>query len=235
VRSVASMRSYSAPLVAPPLLAALVLTGCSSSSEPQAAASPTQATSAPTSTSGSPAPTDTSGSPSPASPSGSATSTPTRSPGAGVTPGGGGTAGTAQIGSTPITYPSGIAVSVTSATQYIPSSLAVGTATGHTGVVVSVTVDNGSTQPLDTSYLTVAMRTGSELTMAAQIFDAANGYDSGITGTIAPGDTATGQYAFDVPASDLSSLNLLVTPDLRSPSSAMFTGSAAPATAAPTS
>jgi hypothetical protein len=81
----------------------------------------------------------------------------------------------------------------------------------------------------------VALRTGSELTMAAQIFDAANGYGSGLTGTIAAGDTATGQYAFDVPASDLSSLNLLVTPDLRSPSSAMFTGSASPATAPPPS
>jgi hypothetical protein len=228
VRSAASIRRYAAPLAAGTVFAALAVVGCSSSSEPPAVPSPTQTTPAPTDTSVSPAATGT-------SPSGSATSTPTRSPGAGVTPGGGGTAGTAQIGPTPITYPSGIAVSVTSATQYIPSSLAVGTVVGHTGVVVSVTVDNGSTQPLDTSYLTVAMRTGPNLTMAAQIFDAANGYDYGLTGTIAAGQSATGQYAFDLPASDLSSLNLLVTPDLRSPSSAMFTGSAAPATAAPTS
>jgi len=71
--------------------------------------------------------------------------------------------------------------------------------------------------------------------MSAQIFDAASGFDSGITGTIDAGQTATGQYAFDVPASDLSSLNVLITPDLRSPSSAMFTGSASPATAAPSS
>jgi hypothetical protein len=207
----ASMRSYAASLLAP-LLAALVLTGCSSSSESPSSASPSTA-----------------------SPSGSATSAATRSPGTGVTPGGGGTAGTAQIGPTPITYSSGVAVSVTSATQYIPSSLAVGTAVGHTGVVVSITVENGSTQPVDTSYLTVAMRTGSELAMAPQIFDAANGYGSGFTGTIAAGQSATGEYAFDIPASDLSSLNVLVTPDLRSPSSAEFTGSAAPATAAPTS
>jgi hypothetical protein len=125
-------------------------------------------------------------------------------------------------------------VSVTAATQYIPSSLAVGTVVGHTGVVVSVTVDNGSTQPLDTSYLTVAMRTGPNLTMAADLRRRQRlrlrAYRQ-----IAAGQSATGQYAFDLPASDLSSLNLLVTPDLRSPSSAMFTGSAAPATQAPTS
>ena len=81
--------------------------------------------------------------------------------------------------------------------------------------------------------MTVAMRTGSALTMSAQIFDAASPLDSGITGTVAAGETTTGQYAFDLPASDLASLNVLITPDLRSPSSAMFTGSATAATAGP--
>lgn len=213
MRSIGSVRSY--PPAALALLAAFTFAGCSSSSDSVAVPSPSQTTSSSNSTSGSPAPT--------------------RSPGAGVTPGGGGTAGSAPIGSTPVTYPSGIAVSVTSAIQFVPSSLAVGAVVGHTGVVVSVTVDNGSSEPLDSSYLTVAMRTGSALTMSAQIFDAASGFDSGITGTVAAGDAATGQYAFDLPASDLSSLNVLITPDLRSPSSAMFTGSATAATAAPSS
>jgi hypothetical protein len=173
-----------------------------------------------------------SGTPATPAPTGSETATPTRNPGAGVAPGGGGTAGTGQIGQTSVDYPSGVTVGVTSATQYTPSSTAVGTVVGHTGVVLTVTVTNGSTQPLDTSYLTVALRTGPALTQAAQIFDAANGYGTGLTGTIATGDAATAEYAFDLPASDLSSLNVLITPDLRSPRSAVFTGSASAAGAA---
>ena len=127
MRSIGSVCSYARAALA--LLAALTLAGCSSSNDSQAVPSPTQTTSSSTSTSGSPAPT--------------------RSPGAGVTPGGGGTAGSGPIGSTPVMYPSGIAVSVTSAIQFVPSSLAVGAVVGHTGVVVSVTVDNGSSQSLD--------------------------------------------------------------------------------------
>lgn len=217
------------------LLTAMTLVGCTQSVD-SAAADPTSTATTGTgpATTSSPSSTDATGSPSTASPSASATTTPPRSPGAGVTPGGGGTAGTGQIGQGPISYSSGITVSVDSATQFTPSSMAIGTVVGHTGVVLAVTISNGSTQPLDTAYLTVALRTGPELALAAQIFDAPNGYGSGLTGTIPPGQTVTGQYAFDLPASDLSTLNVLITPDLRSPSSAAFTGAASAAGGQPT-
>jgi hypothetical protein len=213
------------------LLAGLLLIGCTSSADVAAGPTPTADASSPSGPPATSAPTGATGSPAPASPSDAAT-TPTRDPGAGVLPGGGGTGGTGEIGPTPIRYPSGLTVGVTSAIQYTPSAQAVGTVVGHTGVVLTVEVTNGSTQPLNTAYLTVALRTGTAFTLAAQIFDAANGYGSGLTGTIAPGKTASAQYAFDLPASDLSSLNVLVTPDLRSPRSASFTGSATAAGAA---
>lgn len=228
MRLAMALRTHGVPPLTACLLAALTLIGCSQSADSTAGSTPTANSTTPATS----APTGATGTPSSTSPSDSATATPLRNPGEGVTPGGGGTAGTGQIGQTSVSYPSGVTVAVTSATQYTPSGQAVGTVVGHTGVVLSVKVTNRSTQPLDTAYLTVALRTGSALTPAAQIFDAANDYGSGLTGTIAAGKKANAQYAFDLPASDLSSLNVLVTPDLRSTGSAVFTGSATAAGAA---
>lgn len=223
MRLTSVLRAHVAPPLTACLLTGLTLVGCSQPVRSTAGSTPTADAASP------------SGTPTTSAPTGSEAATPARSPGAGVTPGGGGTAGTGQIGQSPVDHPSGVTVGVTSATQYTPSDMAVGTVVGHTGVVLTVAVTNGSTQPLDAAYLTVALRTGSELTLAAQIFDAANGYGSGLTGTIAAGETVRGQYAFDLPASDLSSLSVLITPDLRSPSSAVFTGAASAAGAATTS
>lgn len=211
------------------LLTGLALAGCTSSGGGSAAAT---ATATPVSPTGSAAPSTPAGAVSsaqPSSPSDTSTETPVRDPGEGVTPGGGGTAGTGEIGQTAVTYPSGITVGIASAVQYTPGSQAIGTAAGNTGVVLTVRVTNGSSQPLDTEYLTVALRSGPELEESAQIFDAANDYGIGLTGTIAAGETARADYAFDLPPSGLSLLNVVVTPDLRSPRSAVFTGSATPA------
>jgi hypothetical protein len=204
--------------------AGLTLIGCSPSGGGSAGTAPTAGSGTPSTSAAASAPAASVSSASATGPSDAAT--PPREPGAGVTPGGGGTAGTGQIGQTSVRYPSGLTVAVTSAVQYTPSDLAVGTVTGHTGVVLGVKITNGSTQPLDTEYLTVALRTGAALTEAAQIFDAANNYDAGFTGTIAAGRTSNHKYAFDLPASDLSLLNVVITPDLRSPRSAVFTGAA---------
>lgn len=219
MRSAAGRRAHVVTRSAACLLTGLMLIGCTQSSGPSAGATPT--------------PTGAISSDAPTGPSDSATVTPLRDPGAGVEPGGGGTAGTGQIGQAAVSYPSGLTVSVTSAIQYLPSDDAIGTVAGNTGVVLTVRVENGSTQPLDTEYLTVALRTGAALTQAAQIFDAANDYGTGLTGTIAAGETTEAKYAFDVPASDLSVLNAVITPDLRSPRSAIFTGSATAAGATP--
>lgn len=232
MRLATALRAHVATPFTVYVLAGLALIGCSAPGELSAGATPTADSVNPSGSAATSAPAGAISSAPPTSPSDSATATPLRSPGEGVTPGGGGTAGTGQIGQTSVRYPSGITVAVASATQYTPSGQAVGTVVGHTGVVLNVKVTNDSTQPLDTEYLTVALRTGSALTPAAQIFDAPNGYGSGLTGTIAAGKTANAQYAFDLPASDLSMLNVLVTPDLRSPSSAVFTGSATAAGAA---
>lgn len=230
MRLAMALRVHVATALAVCVLAGLALIGCSPSGESSAGATPTAASVSPSGSAAASVPAGAISSAPATGPSDSAT--PLRNPGEGVTPGGGGTAGTGQIGQTSVSYPSGITVSVTSAVQYTPSDLAVGTVTGHTGVVLTVKVTNDSTQPLDTTYLTVALRTGSALTEAAQIFDAANDYGSGLTGTIAAGEMARARYAFDLPASDLSSLNVLITPDLRSPRSAVFTGSATAAGAA---
>jgi hypothetical protein len=213
------------------VLAGVTLVGCSPSGDRSAGATPTAESSNAGASAVASAPAGaTSGAPA-TSPSDAAT--PPRDPGAGVKPGGGGTAGSGQIGQTSVSYPSGLTVSVTSAIQYLPSDDAIGTVAGNTGVVLTVRIENGSTQPLDTEYLTVALRTGAALTQAAQIFDAANDYGTGLTGTIAAGETTEAKYAFDVPASDLSVLNAVITPDLRSPRSAIFTGSATAAGATP--
>jgi hypothetical protein len=224
MRFVTTLRRRVGPPLTACVLSGLALMGCSQSTERSGAAAPAADAASPSGPTT--AQSGASASSAPTSPSVSGTATPSRDPGAGVPPGGGGTAGTGQIGQTPVSYPSGITLGVASAVQYTPSATAVGTVAGHTGVVLTVRVTNGSTRPLDARYLTVALRTGADLTQAAQIFDAGNGYGSGLTGTIAAGKTARAKYAFDLPASDLSRLSVAITPDLRSPRSAVFTGAA---------
>jgi hypothetical protein len=90
------------------------------------------------------------------------------------------------------------------------------------GVVVTVQVDNGSSDALDATLLTVAVATGGKV--AARIFDASQDVGSGITGSIAAVAQASGKYAFAVPEDGLDRIEVRVTPDLQQPETAVFTG-----------
>jgi hypothetical protein len=90
------------------------------------------------------------------------------------------------------------------------------------GVVVTVQVDNGSSDALDATLLIVAV--AAEGKIAARIFDASQDVSSGITGSIAAGAQASGKYAFAVPEDGLDRIEVRVTPDLQQPETAVFTG-----------
>jgi len=131
----------------------------------------------------------------------------------------------ATVGGDPVTYASGLVVAVPQVARFTPSASAVGGAEGDVGVVVTVSVTNGGTQPLDPTLLTVALAYGPDQVLAASVLDAENGYGTGLSDPVAAGAEATGDYAFAVPPSGLGSLQVRVTPDLQAPETSVFSGS----------
>jgi len=130
----------------------------------------------------------------------------------------------ATVGGDPVTYASGLVVAVPQVARFTPSASAVGGAEGDVGVVVTVSVTNGSTQQLDPTLLTVALTYGPDQALAASVLDAENGYGTGISDPVAAGAEVTGSYAFAVPPSGLGALQVRVTPDLQAPETSVFSG-----------
>jgi cytoskeletal protein RodZ len=118
------------------------------------------------------------------------------------------------------TYTDGTKVYVTSATPTTLSQEAAGGNPGDPAVNVAVEVTAGKTA-LDASQIQVAATGGPNGTQLSQAFDSTTNDPSG---TLAPGETGTYTFEFDlVQASNGSNLNVTVTPGF-SYNAASFTG-----------
>ncbi|CAL9441481.1 DUF4190 domain-containing protein [Streptomyces sp. enrichment culture] len=124
----------------------------------------------------------------------------------------GGTEGTAPAevlaADDTIIYDDDLKITVSAAKSFEPSEYAVGHEEGNKGYKVTVTVENGSKAKFNADTVLLEARAGKDGVAAEQIFD--EGVD-GATGTVAPGQKATGTYAFSVPA-DAKTLIVEVTP-----------------------
>jgi hypothetical protein len=118
-----------------------------------------------------------------------------------------------------------IGASVLSAAVFTPSPEAVGLAPGDLAVRVMVKVTNGTSDQFDVSGTTVHMRSGADGIQDNAITDRENGISAGLDGDVAPGRSASAVYAFAVPRSDLSLLDVEVTPDFNY-DTAIFEGAA---------
>ncbi|WP_052852475.1 DUF4352 domain-containing protein [Streptomyces avicenniae] len=100
-----------------------------------------------------------------------------------------------------------VTITVSAPEPYTPDEYAYGHTEGNTAYAVTVTVENGGAEAYDTDMLYVTARAGDDGVEAEEIFDETMG--SGFGGALPPGQTATGQLAFDAPA-DAATLNVLV-------------------------
>ena len=132
------------------------------------------------------------------------TPTPTPSP----------TATTGKIGSGSFTYSDGLKVLVPSAVSFTPSQTSAGGRPGQTGVLVTVTITNGTTGPVDLALAEVKVTAGAAGNQADPIFDSAQGIGSGFSGSVLPGHSQTTKFGFSVAPSDLNDVIVHVTPGL---------------------
>lgn len=109
------------------------------------------------------------------------------------------------------TWEDGVAASVVSATQYEIGAYASGAGNGEVGIIVTVTVTNGSAGLLDLDLCRVDLRAGDLGVVAGQVYDSEN-VGKQLAGVLAPGQVATGQVAFGVDPANVAKLDITVTP-----------------------
>jgi hypothetical protein len=125
-------------------------------------------------------------------------------------------------------YTDGLVVSVLSATNFVPSSDAIGTSAASAGVLLSIRITNGTKASFDPSLSSVAVHAGTNGDQGDEIYQSGPpDLGSGFSGSIAPGQSATVPFGFDVPAGDLPNITVSVTPDF-SHDDATFVGKVTP-------
>ena len=106
-----------------------------------------------------------------------------------------------------------VEASVTSVARFTPSKNAAGTHAGQVGIKVTVKITNNSAKQLDVTLARVKVKSGANGTQADTIIDLENNLGLGFEGSIAPNHAATADFAFSVPAGDLSKIDVEVSPD----------------------
>ncbi|RKN08683.1 DUF4352 domain-containing protein [Streptomyces radicis] len=99
-------------------------------------------------------------------------------------------------------FDNGVEYTVSAAEPYSPSEWAVGHTEGNEPQVVSLTVTNNGAETYDTSFILTTARIGEDGVEAELIIDDPVGLGPG--GSVAPGQSATADYAFDIPAGEPS-------------------------------
>jgi hypothetical protein len=134
--------------------------------------------------------------------------------------------GVAKIGAKQwFTYEDGLQVQVTKARPYKIGQYAAGGKPGGQGVVVTVTMRNGTAAAFDTALVQVELASGPNGTQAEKVYDSSN-VDNGFEGSIARGRNKTATFAFAVPKAHLSQLSIEVIPSFEH-DGAIFEGAAA--------
>jgi hypothetical protein len=110
-------------------------------------------------------------------------------------------------------YSDGMKVQVTSLKRFRISQYAAGGKPGDVGVIVTVTLQNGSSSTFDTSLVDVKLASGPNGDQAESVFDSDQNLGGGFEGSILPGKKKTARYGFAIPRAHVSStLQLEVAP-----------------------
>jgi hypothetical protein len=128
----------------------------------------------------------------------------------------------AAVGQTWV-YENGLHVTInslkrTKITQYVRSEYP-----DMDGVLISITIENGSDDVFDTSALTTDVQYGTDGTIADQVFDSANNKNAdGFTGTVRTGKKITATVEFAIPKKT-TDIDIAISPDFNT-DAAQFTG-----------
>ncbi|MEU7595350.1 DUF4190 domain-containing protein [Streptomyces sp. NPDC039022] len=95
-------------------------------------------------------------------------------------------------------YGTGLNVTVSKPASYTADEFALGHKQGNKSYKVTVRLENKGTKDVTGDLVTVEARAGKDGKTAERIYDGKT--DSGFSGTLTAGKTATADYAFDVPA-----------------------------------
>ncbi|MEU8224761.1 hypothetical protein [Kribbella sp. NPDC048915] len=110
-------------------------------------------------------------------------------------------------------YSDGMKVQVTSLKRFRISQYAAGGKPGDVGVIVTVTLQNGSTNTFDTGLVNVKLASGPNGDQAESVFDSEQNLGLGFEGSILPGKKKTARYGFAIPKThEASTLQVEVSP-----------------------
>ena len=120
----------------------------------------------------------------------------------------------AKVGATQwFEYSDGMKVQVTSLKRFRISQYAAGGKPGDMGVVVTVTIQNGSSSTFEAGLVDVKVASGPNGDQAESVFDSDQNLGGGFEGSILPGKKKTARYGFAIPKAHVSStLQLEVAP-----------------------
>lgn len=134
--------------------------------------------------------------------------------------------GIAKVGPTEwFTYEDGLKVQVTKLSRFKIASYAVGGKPGGTGVIVVVTIRNGSKATFDASGGQITVTSGPNGDAADTVYDTDMGLNGGFEGSIPPGRAKTVKVGFAVPTSHMGQIHVEVQPSYEHNSS-FFDGAA---------
>ncbi|MEV6890917.1 DUF4352 domain-containing protein [Kribbella sp. NPDC051137] len=120
----------------------------------------------------------------------------------------------AKVGATQwFEYSDGMKVQVTSLKRFRIGQYAAGGKPGDVGVIVTVTLQNGSSNTFDTGLVDVKLASGPNGDQAESVFDTDQNLGGGFEGSILPGKKKTARYGFAIPKANASStLQLEIAP-----------------------
>lgn len=131
----------------------------------------------------------------------------------------------AKVGATEwFTYEDGLKVQVTKVTRFKIGEYASGGTPGGTGVIVTVTIRNGTKSTADLSLSTLEVAYGANGEQAEQVFDSEHGIGGGFEGSATPGRAKTAKFGFAVPKGR-QALDIEVAPGFLDYESVHFEGS----------
>jgi hypothetical protein len=131
-------------------------------------------------------------------------------PGAPADPGAPDQASTTGTFGQNITWPDGVAVTVSEPKAYRPSSSAAASRAAARYVSMTITLTNGSDKNVEATGTTLAVTANG--TPADEVFDSAKGIGGSPTSTVLPGKSVTYTVAFGVPTKEQTELQVEVRP-----------------------
>lgn len=119
----------------------------------------------------------------------------------------------AKVGATQwFTYEDGLKVQVTRLARFKIGPYAAGGKPGGTGVIVTVTIRNGSKATFDTSSVQITVTSGPNGDAADTVYDSDKGLSGGFEGSIPPGRVKTAKAGFAVPAAHMGQIQVEIQP-----------------------